>query len=50
MVDNILINDHDQLIATGHPKALEYFQHELYPKLYRAPSEVVLFHEPKSSR
>jgi hypothetical protein len=48
-VDNILVNDDDQLIAAGHPNALLYLFHEHNPREYRAPSEVVIFSQPKSS-
>ena len=48
MIDNIHINEHDQLVAAGHPNVLAFILHEKNPRERRAPSEVILFTEPKS--
>ena len=50
LVDNILIDDKDRLIAAGHPRALSLLLHEENPRKHRAPSEVVMFPNPKRSR
>ncbi len=49
LVDNLIVNENDQVIAAGHPKAIEFIFHEKYPRKYRAPSEVIIFPDPKSS-
>ena len=50
IVDNLLVNEYDQLVAAGHPNAFLFILHEKDPREYRAPSEIVLFPEPKSSK
>ena len=50
MVDNVLVNNYDQLIVAGHPNALSFLFHFGNPRKYRAPSEVVVFTNPKSSK
>ena len=49
-VDNVIVNDKGQLIAAGHPKVINYILHELNPRGHRAPSEAVIFLDPKSSK
>lgn len=48
--DNLIVNEHDQLIAAGHPKPLQFLLHEKNHREHRAPSEVVIFRHPKSSK
>ncbi|CAF0961113.1 unnamed protein product [Adineta steineri] len=48
-LDNLIVNDHDQLIVAGHPKPIQFALHEKDHRKNRAPSEVVIFTNPKSS-
>jgi hypothetical protein len=50
LVDNVVVNEHDQLVVAGHPNAIAFFMHFNNPRKYRAPSEVVIFPDPKSSK
>ena len=50
LVDNVLVNEKDQLIAAGHPKAFNFLLHEKNPRKHRAPSEAVIFPNPGSSK
>ncbi len=50
IVDNVVVNEYDQLVVAGHPNILLFLRHEKYPRKYRAPSEVVIFSNPKSSK
>jgi hypothetical protein len=50
LVDNVIVNEKDQVIAAGHPNALAFLLHEKNPRNYPAPSEVVIFLDPKSSK
>ncbi len=48
--DNVIVNDKDQMITAGHPKAIEFLLHQKHPRKYSAPSEVIIFPDPKSSK
>lgn len=50
LVDNIVINEYDQLVVAGHPNAISFLIHLNNPPKYSAPSEVVIFPDPKSSK
>lgn len=50
LVDNIIVNENDQVIVAGHPNGLAFLLHQKSPRENRAPSEVVIFTDPKSSR
>ena len=50
LLDNVIVNDKDQVLTAGHPNALAFLLHERYPRKYPAPSEVVIFPNPKSSK
>ncbi|CAF0887012.1 unnamed protein product [Rotaria sordida] len=49
LVDNIILNEHDQIIVAGHPNALLYVLHANNRLQHRAPSEVVIFLDPRSN-
>ncbi|CAF3350970.1 unnamed protein product [Rotaria sp. Silwood1] len=48
-VDNVIVNDHDEVIVAGHPNALLFFLHAVDRQQHHAPSEVALFPYPKSN-
>ncbi len=50
LVDNVFVNNYDQIIVAGHPNALTFLFHQHNPRKNRAPSEVVIFTNPKSSK
>jgi len=50
LLDNLIVDENDQLIVAGHPKSLHFLLHVKDPHNNRAPSEVVVFRNPKSSR
>jgi hypothetical protein len=50
LVDNVFVNDNDQLIVAGHPNGILFMLYESNPRKYRAPSEVIIFLHPKSSK
>jgi hypothetical protein len=50
LVDNVNVNEYDQLVVAGHPNGILFLMHEKNPKKYRAPSEVIIFRDPKSSK
>lgn len=49
-VDNVIVNEKNQLITAGHPKALNFLLHESSPRRFRAPSTAVIFPDPQSSK
>jgi hypothetical protein len=49
-LDNIIVNEHDQVIVAGHPKPLSFALHEKDHRKHRAPSQVAIFSHPKSSK
>ena len=49
LVDNLIVNEYDQLVAAGHPNVISFLFHAKDPRTNRAPSEIVIFRQPTSS-
>ncbi|CAF2699321.1 unnamed protein product [Rotaria sp. Silwood2] len=49
LVDNIIVNEHDEVIVAGHPNVISFMLYAADPRHHRAPSEVALFPYPKSN-
>lgn len=49
-VDNLQMNDKDELAVAGHPKPVEFIQHEKDHRKYRSSAQVLVFRDPKSSK